>query len=93
MPTIPGTPILYTVQEVADSLRVHKRTAYNLIKNGELKAVKIGTQWRVPEGALFEFIERGGQRPTGRKKRRSGPEQLKLPLDLSGEREEPDDEA
>ena len=57
---IPGAPTLFTVQEVAQSLRVHSRTVYSLIHQGELKAVKVGTQWRVPESALYGFIERGG---------------------------------
>lgn len=85
MATIPGAPNLFTVQEVAQSLRVHTRTVYSLIHQGELKAVKVGTQWRVPESALYGFIERGGQVKSGPRKQKDGDEgQLKLPLDLSG---------
>lgn len=76
------TPTLYTVQEVADTLRVHARTAYRLITNGEIKAVKIGSQWRIPESALNDYIEEGLNRPVREKKgKNTGPGQYYLPID------------
>jgi excisionase family DNA binding protein len=88
----PRPPALLTVREVADMLRVHQRTAYRLIISGSIKAIKIGSQWRVTEPALMEFIEEGwkasatGQDVTEKatpekKDADPGPEQLKLPLD------------
>lgn len=47
---------LLTVEEVAERLKVHKRTVYRRIKEGSLKAVKLGRLWRVPEDALDRFI-------------------------------------
>ena len=85
----PGMPTLYTVQEVADTLRVHARTVYTLIKRQEIKAIRIGTQWRVPESALFEFIEKGGW-AAPRRQNRGGARQLTLPLD-DLPKENPDD--
>ena len=81
MDSIPKTPALYTVREVAEALRVHSRTAYRLITQGSIKAIKIGSQWRVPERALMEFIE-SGWKESLREKPRSvkGPRQLKLPM-------------
>lgn len=78
--TTPSMPTLYTVQEVADSLRVHARTVYTLIRREEIKAIRIGTQWRVPEQSLFEFIEKGGW-AAPRRQRRGETRQLRLPLD------------
>ena len=37
---------LYTLTEVAEILRVTRRTLYTYIKEGKLKAVKIGKYWR-----------------------------------------------
>lgn len=75
-------PNLLTVQEVADLLRVHQRTAYRLITKGDIKAIKIGSQWRVPEAALMEFIESGWKAAAKRHaKPGKGPQQLRLPLD------------
>lgn len=50
---------IYTLEECSNILKVTKRTLYNYIKNGKLKAVKMGKYWRVPEQVLQEFIEQG----------------------------------
>ncbi|EGB15468.1 DNA binding domain protein, excisionase family [Pseudodesulfovibrio mercurii] len=77
----PRPPILLTVREVADYLRVHQRTAYRLITSGDIKAIKIGSQWRVPEQALMEFLESGMKAAAPSGKRKTAPDQFKLPLD------------
>jgi excisionase family DNA binding protein len=77
----PRPPTLLTVREVADYLRVHQRTAYRLITNGSIKAIKIGSQWRVPEQALMEFLESGMKASEPKGKKKAGPDQFKLPLD------------
>ena len=77
----PKPPTLLTVREVADYLRVHQRTAYRLITGGSIKAIKIGSQWRVPEMALMEFLESGWKASASQGKRRSEPDQFKLPFD------------
>ncbi|WP_319541437.1 helix-turn-helix domain-containing protein [uncultured Pseudodesulfovibrio sp.] len=77
----PKTPTLFTVREVADFLRVHQRTAYRLITGGSIKAIKIGSQWRVPERDLMEFIESGWKAVASSNKNDAKPDQFKLPLD------------
>ncbi|NLZ54532.1 MAG: helix-turn-helix domain-containing protein [Thermoanaerobacteraceae bacterium] len=47
---------LYTPQEVADKFRVTLRTVYQWIKDGKLKAIKVGTLWRISKDSLEEFI-------------------------------------
>lgn len=49
----------YTLEEVEAILKVTRRTIYNYIKGGQLKAVKMGKYWRVPQKALEEFVEHG----------------------------------
>ena len=49
----------YTPEEVAEILKVTRRTIYNYIKSGDLKAVKMGKYWRVSEANLQDFIEHG----------------------------------
>ena len=44
-----------TPQEVADRLRVAKNTVYELIKRGELRGYRVGSQVRVDETALEEY--------------------------------------
>lgn len=65
---------VYTLDEVAEILKVTKRTLYNYIKAGALKAVKLGKYWRVSESQLQEFISTGSpvveenRRPTNQSK-------------------------
>lgn len=50
---------LYTLLEAQDILKVTRRTLYNYVKSGKLKAVKIGREWRVTQESLKEFITKG----------------------------------
>ncbi len=50
---------VYSLDEVAEILQLTRRTLYNYIKNGQLKAVKIGKYWRVSEETLQSFIQKG----------------------------------
>ena len=50
---------VYKLDEVADIMKVTKRTLYNYIKAGTLHAVKIGKYWRVSEDSLQAFISNG----------------------------------
>lgn len=50
---------VYTLDEVADIMKVTKRTLYNYIKAGTLHAVKMGKYWRVSEDSLQAFISNG----------------------------------
>lgn len=46
----------YTVQEVADLLKLHWQSVLTYIKNGELEAVKLGKGYRISQQALDTFI-------------------------------------
>lgn len=52
-------PIVYNLDEVAEILQVTRRTIYNHLKAGNLKAVKIGKYWKVSKENLQEFIMNG----------------------------------
>ena len=47
---------LYTLEEVADILRVSIQTVRRMIADGELPATKIRGQWRVRKEDLEEYI-------------------------------------
>lgn len=47
----------YTPEQVADNLQVHLKTIYNWIREGRLKAVKIGHFWRISEAELKRILE------------------------------------
>lgn len=50
---------VYTLEEIAELLHITRRTLYTYVKEGKLKASKIGKYWRVTEKNLQEFIEKG----------------------------------
>ena len=50
---------VYSLDEVAEILQLTKRTLYSYVKDGKLKAIKVGKSWRVTEESLRDFLERG----------------------------------
>jgi excisionase family DNA binding protein len=48
--------VLYNLAEVAGILKLSERTVYQYIKDGKLKAQKIGTHWKISEGNLKAFL-------------------------------------
>jgi len=52
-----GLPKMLTTQEVLDILKVGRKALYRYIKDGELKAYKIGRYLRFKESDVKAFIE------------------------------------
>ena len=50
---------LYTLQEVANILRVSRQTIYNYVTAKRLRATKYGREYRVTDEDLQEFIKNG----------------------------------
>lgn len=50
---------VYTVEEALEVLKVTRRTLYRYIKAGQIKAVKLGREYRITEEALKDFLEHG----------------------------------
>lgn len=48
---------LFTIEEIANILRVHTRTVTRYIESKKLKASKIG-EWRIRESDLNSFLEK-----------------------------------
>ena len=48
---------LYTPLEVAKMLRVTRTTIYQHIKKGQLKAIRIGNQYRITKAQLEEYLQ------------------------------------
>jgi len=50
---------LMTVEEVADYLRVTKKTIYRLLEGNKIPATKVGRQWRFDKTSIDEWLHRG----------------------------------
>ena len=46
-----------TVPEVAKMLRIGRNSAYDLVKTGKLKSVRVGNQIRIPKSSVIEFLK------------------------------------
>ena len=55
--TVRGSTMTYTIEEVAKILRVSPQTVRNLVRQGKLKAFKVGIQLRVKQVDLDEFMK------------------------------------
>ena len=65
---------LLTAQEAADLLKVKKATVYEMVKRGQIPAVKIGKQVRIARGDLERMLTPPGQSaaPGGQELSRTG---------------------
>lgn len=48
---------LLTVKEVAEWLKTSRVQVRRMIQNGELAAVKVGREYRIPVAGIREFVE------------------------------------
>lgn len=58
---------LFTIEEIADILRVHTRTVTRYIEAGRLKASKLGV-WRIKQSDLNTFLEETSNVKTKKRK-------------------------
>lgn len=49
---------MYEPEVVAEALHIGKATVYRLIHSGELFAHKVGSQYRIPESALRDYLNK-----------------------------------
>ena len=61
--TKPGRSIgLYSVNELIEEFAVSRPTINRLVYGGYLKTIRVGRAVRIPESAVLDFIEKGGER-------------------------------
>lgn len=49
-----------TRKQVADMMNVSPQTITRVIERGELQAVKVGRQYRIPESSLRDYVVQRG---------------------------------
>lgn len=52
-------PDILNIEEAADLLRLSKQTIYNMLRDGRIKAVKYGREWRFDRKQLMESLQTG----------------------------------
>lgn len=54
---------MYSTSEFADIMGVTHRTAWQYVKDGKVKAMKIGNVWKISEEHLKEFMSKVDNQP------------------------------
>jgi len=52
--------IAYTVEDVALLLKISYQTAKKLVRNGDIKSIKLGRQYRIPKQEIDKMMQLGG---------------------------------
>ena len=50
-------PLILSVDELAKILGIVRNTAYDLIRCGRIRSVRIGHKIRIPKDSLLEFLQ------------------------------------
>ena len=50
-------PMTLRVEELMPILGIGRNTAYELVRSGRLRSIRVGRQARIPKNALIEFLE------------------------------------
>ena len=49
-------PMTLRAEELMPVLGIGRNTAYELVRNGKLRSIRVGRQVRIPKNALIEFL-------------------------------------
>lgn len=50
-------PLVLGVEDIADTLAIGRNKAYTLVKQGEIRAMRIGKHYRIPRDAFIRYIK------------------------------------
>ncbi len=50
-------PFVLDVADIADTLKIGRNKAYELVNKGQIKALKVGNQYRIPRDSFISFIK------------------------------------
>lgn len=48
---------IYTVQEITEILGISRKTIQKYVRQGDIKAIRLGNQLRITEQAFIDFLE------------------------------------
>ncbi len=51
-------PLTLRVEELMPILNIGRNTAYELIRCGQIRSVRVGRQLRIPKDAVLDFLTR-----------------------------------
>jgi excisionase family DNA binding protein len=54
-------PVIYTVKEIQNILRVSRQTAYDLCNSGKIKTLRVGSSIRITREAFEDYLKQSGE--------------------------------
>ena len=51
-------PLALRVEDLMPVLAIGRNTAYELVRSGQIRSIRIGRQLRIPRDAVVEFLNR-----------------------------------
>ena len=51
-------PLVLQVEDLMTLLGIGRNTAYELVRSGQIRSVRIGRQIKIPKDALLEFLSK-----------------------------------
>lgn len=49
-------PLTLRVEELSPVLGIGRNTAYDLVRSGQIRSIRIGRQLRIPKDAVLDFL-------------------------------------
>lgn len=50
-------PLVLRVEDLSRALGIGRNTAYDLVRSGQIRSIRIGRQLRIPKAAVQEYLE------------------------------------
>ncbi len=50
-------PLTLRVEDLMPILKIGRNTAYELVRSGQMKSIRVGRQIRIPKSEVFRFLE------------------------------------
>lgn len=51
-------PLTLRVEDLMSILGIGRNTAYELVRSGQIRSIRVGRQLRVPKDAVLDFLNR-----------------------------------
>lgn len=64
----------FTTAELAEKLKMNVQVITRKVQAGEIRAYKIGKEWRIPEQSVHAWLEEQANRPVGARNETTGPD-------------------
>lgn len=55
--TVQDLPLVLKVKDLMDLLAVSHNTAYELVRSGQIKSIRVGKTYRIPKDAIEEYLK------------------------------------